>query len=438
MGAGAMDVLIPAGHRQLYAAWTCPEEAHGVVLFAHGSGSGRFSPRNQFVARVLQKAGFATLLLDLLDETEADDRAKVFDIDLLASRMVAAIDWASSEDQAKMLPIGLFGASTGSAAALVAAAQRPDVVRAVVSRGGRPDLAWKILPDVQAPTLLIVGERDAEVRQLNRGARRRLGGPSELRVVPTATHLFEEPGTLQRVAVLAAEWFLDHLVTGVPRESAPRSFVDRADAARRLAAQLHGRTFTDPLVLAIPRGGVVLGAILAEALDAELDVVLSRKLRMPGQPEYALGAIAESGEVYLNAVGPDFPPDLKNYVDQECRHQTDEIRRRRSLFRQEREPARVSGRSVIVVDDGIATGSTMIAALRTLRQQNPLELIVAVPVASPDRLHQVEAECDEAVCLIEAPELQAVGQFYQDFTQVEDEEVVSVLNRFAGQSCEAH
>src|SRR5262249_53710591 len=162
--------------------------------------------------------------MDLLDEGEADDRSKVFDIELLAERLIAAIDWA----QAKSLPIGLFGASTGSAAALVAAAQRPTLVRAVVSRGGRPDLAWNTLPQVQAPTLLLVGERDPEVLQLNRSARRRLAGSSEIRLVPNATHLFAEPGALERVASLAAEWFGDHLADSSPHhEWDERMFVDR-------------------------------------------------------------------------------------------------------------------------------------------------------------------------------------------------------------------
>jgi putative phosphoribosyl transferase len=207
-------------------------------------------------------------------------------------------------------------------------------------------------------------------------------------------------------------------------------FRDREDAARRLAAKLKGRELHDPLVLAIPRGGVVTGAVLAQELGAELDVVLSRKLRAPGQPELAIGAIAEDGQVYLNHLAQEFRDALEDYLDEERRHQIAEIARRRKLFRAGRPQARMEGRSVIVTDDGIATGSTMIAALQAVKTQKPRELIVAVPVASPDRLEEVRRWCDDAVCLLTPEEFWAVGQFYADFTQVEDEEVEELLRKF--------
>jgi len=188
-----------------------PLGAKGIVLFAHGSGSGRFSPRNQFVAAVLQKAGLGTLLIDLLEEEEADDREKVFDIELLAGRLQSAADWLRQEDATSELRLGLFGASTGAAAAVVAAARRPEAVGAVVSRGGRPDLAMDELTEVTAPTLLIVGGRDEVVLQLNRDALGFLRCPKKLVLIPGATHLFPEPGALEEVARLAKGWFCDHL-----------------------------------------------------------------------------------------------------------------------------------------------------------------------------------------------------------------------------------
>lgn len=190
-----------------------PEPAAGIVLFAHGSGSSRFSPRNTYVARALQEAGLATLLFDLLTDEEAADRARVFDIPLLAERLAAATEWIAGQADTSALPIGYFGASTGAAAALVATARGGRDIAAVVSRGGRPDLADTDLPQVRAPTLLIVGGADDVVLELNRMALARLTCEKKLAVVPGATHLFEEPGTLDEVIVLARDWFRDHVQT---------------------------------------------------------------------------------------------------------------------------------------------------------------------------------------------------------------------------------
>jgi pimeloyl-ACP methyl ester carboxylesterase len=210
-------VELLVGEARLAGDLTIPSDARGVVVFAHGSGSGRFSPRNRAVAQMLVEAGLATLLMDLL--TAAEEAVDTwtahlrFDIPLLARRVIGAIDWSAAEDTLANLPVGCFGASTGAAAALIAAAERPERVAAVVSRGGRPDLAGAALPHVTAPTLLIVGERDTEVIRLNQQAQARLGGESHLEIVPGASHLFEEPGALEVVAALAREWFLRYLGT---------------------------------------------------------------------------------------------------------------------------------------------------------------------------------------------------------------------------------
>jgi dienelactone hydrolase len=207
------EVEIPAGDVTLAGDLAIPQGARGVVLFAHGTGSGRHSPRNRLVAEVLQAAGLATLLLDLL--TEDEERADLqtghlrFDIGLLASRLAAAGEWLGRQPDTADLPLGFFGASTGAGAALVAAADRPG--GAIVSRGGRPDLAGDALERVQAPTLLIVGSLDAPVLDMNREALDRLRCVKDLRVVEGASHLFEEPGTLEEVAALARDWFVVHL-----------------------------------------------------------------------------------------------------------------------------------------------------------------------------------------------------------------------------------
>ena len=215
------QVAIPVTNVKLAGTLSVPAGARGIVVFAHGSGSGRFSPRNQAVAQVLIDAGFATLLIDLLTTAEEAEDLRTarlrFDVWLLGQRVIGAIDWLGQEEAEAVgaavggLPVGCFGASTGAAAALIAAAERPSRVDAVVSRGGRPDLAADVLPRVVAPTLLIVGGNDSVVIELNRRAQALLGVESRLEIVPGAGHLFEEPGTLERVASLTRAWFCRHL-----------------------------------------------------------------------------------------------------------------------------------------------------------------------------------------------------------------------------------
>lgn len=217
------EILVPIDEEALPASLAIPQRASGIVVFCHGSGSSRLSPRNRAVAADLREAGLATLLFDLLTEREeAIDRITSeyrFNIRLLAERVVAALDWLGAAPATSHLTPGLFGSSTGAAAALVAAAARPDRVRAVVSRGGRPDLAGDALSMVGAPTLLLVGSEDPDVLELNRDALFRLHSERELRVIPGATHLFIEPGTLERVASEAASFFAAHLEGAVMERS---------------------------------------------------------------------------------------------------------------------------------------------------------------------------------------------------------------------------
>ncbi len=225
MDVRSSTVTVPAGEVDLSADLLVPPQPAGVVLFAHGSGSSRHSPRNVAVAHTLNAGGLGTVLVDLLtpaeDEMDAVTAELRFDIGLLAGRLAAIVDWLATERPGGTASVGLFGASTGAAAALVAAAQRPDLVRAVVSRGGRPDLAGAALDQVRAPTLLLVGGLDEQVIALNQEALSRLTAPAELRVIPGATHLFEEPGTLEQVAEAARRWFQANLpaTVGVPSVS---------------------------------------------------------------------------------------------------------------------------------------------------------------------------------------------------------------------------
>jgi dienelactone hydrolase len=209
------EVGIPAGAATLEGSLRVPNDARGIVLFVHGSGSSRLSPRNQFVAQTLNDAGLATVLFDLLTaEEETMDPRLRFDIGLLAIRLGFATDWASQEPATRNLRIGYFGASTGGGAAMLTAAERPEAVSAIVSRGGRPDLAGAALPAVRAPTLLVVGDADEAVIGMNREAMASMRCEVKLELVPGATHLFEEPGALEQVASLASAWFRQYLPRG--------------------------------------------------------------------------------------------------------------------------------------------------------------------------------------------------------------------------------
>ena len=209
------EILMNINGKNIYGNLKIPEKAEGLVIFAHGSGSGRFSPRNMHVAGILNKSGLGTFLFDLLtaEEEEIDNYSAEFrfNIELLGERLIGVTDWLIKEPAVKGLKLGYFGASTGAAAALTAAAERPSIIHAVVSRGGRPDLAANSLRRVKAPTLLIVGGEDFEVIELNRTAYENITAKKKLEIIPGATHLFEEPGTLEEVARLSAGWFLKYL-----------------------------------------------------------------------------------------------------------------------------------------------------------------------------------------------------------------------------------
>ena len=437
------EMLIPAREVELTGTLALPDRATGLVLFAHGSGSSRFSPRNRRVAAELVAHGLGTLLFDLLtaeeERIDAVDASLRFDIDLLAGRLVAAVDWARSDARIRLLPIGLFGASTGAAAALIAAARRPELVAAVVSRGGRPDLAGEALPLVVAPTLLIVGGADTLVLALNREAARRMKAPCRLSVIPGATHLFEERGTLEEVSRQAGVFLAEHLGAArgmVPApdpdpvdDDDPRRFADRVDAGRVLARALSRHAGADTVVLGLPRGGVPVAYEVATALRAPLDVLVVRKLGVPFQPELGMGAIAEGPTLYVNrelvAECGVSPRELMAVI----RREASEVRGRVVRFHDGRPSADVRGRTVILVDDGIATGATTLAAIRALRRRGAARVILAAPVGARDTIAALRPLVDELVCPSQPRALFAIGAWYDDFRQVPDDEVIRLLER---------
>lgn len=407
-------------------------EPLGLVIFAHGSGSGRLSPRNQYVAEALREGGLATLLLDLLTPDEEQVRANVFDIGLLAKRLLSATRWAREQSHLAELPIGYFGASTGAGAALVAAGEAGDSVSAVVSRGGRPDLAGDALEHVRAPTLLIVGGADIPVVPLNQQALGRMRATKSLVIVPGATHLFEEPGALDEVVGLARQWFLDFL-PDLPKPALhPGRFTDRRQAGQELAKALRRFRADAPLVLGLPRGGVPVAFEVAQALGAELDIILVRKIGAPGHAEYGIGAVVEGREpqLVLNEEAVRMVGASPAYIEEEKARQLEEIERRRDVYRHGRPPVSVADRTVIVVDDGIATGGTMKAVLQALAQAGAARVVLAVPVAPVDALAELSALADDTVCLATPEPFRAVGLHYRDFNQTGDEEVVALLEAY--------
>ena len=424
-------IIMPSDSVHLEGELIIPKDAVGVVLFAHGSGSSRLSPRNQYVAKALRDARIGTLLFDLLTEDEAADRDNVFDIDFLAHRLLDATRWLRDSHEDLGRPLGYFGASTGAAAALVAAAQDP-AISAVVSRGGRPDLAMRHLAAVKAPTLLIVGGNDYGVIELNETAYRALRCEKSLKIVPGATHLFEEPGTLEEVAGLASGWFKHHFRT--PRrvetnDPEPLVYSTREEAGRILARRLMSYAGPDVVVLGIPRGGLPVARQVADALHAPLDVLVVRKLGAPGQPELGIGAVVD-GDHPRAIFNQELVEQLavsRDYIDAEVKRQLKEVNRREASYRSGRKKIPLAGKTVIVIDDGIATGSSVRAALRGARRQKVKRLILAVPVAPAETIEALSSEADEIVCLQTPGDFYAVGQFYRDFHQVADEEVKEIL-----------
>jgi len=425
-------VSIPSDAVHLEGELTIPEHATGIVLFVHGSGSSHLSPRNQFVAGALQNLGLATLLFDLLTEEEAAERENVFDIDFLAHRLSDATRWLLRRADTRDYPLGYFGASTGAAAALVAAAQDKNIA-AVVSRGGRPDLAIRQLAGVRAPTLLIVGGHDFGVIELNEKAYRVLRCEKLLKIVPGATHLFEEPGALEQVSGLAGNWFKRHLrepETANSETDHPIVYTDRTAAGRMLARRLMSYADTDVVVLGIPRGGVPVAKEIAGALGAPLDIIVARKLGAPGQTELGIGAIVDGDHpsaifnwetIYRLGVSED-------YVDAEMSRQLQEVKRREAAYRNGRSAIPLAGKTVILVDDGIATGASVRAALRGVRRRQPGRIVLATPVAPPETIEALRGDADEIVCLETPADFFAVGQFYRDFRQVSDDQVKAILS----------
>jgi predicted phosphoribosyltransferase len=429
------EVNVRAGTALLRGTLAVPPAAVGLVIFAHGSGSYRTSPRSKYVAQALRARGLATLSVDLFNDVEdAVDRldgALRFDIDLLADRIVEVAAWVAAESTVVHLPVAYFATNTLAAAALVAAARRPELVRAVVSCAGRADLAGSALAQVHAPVLFAVGGADSETLELDRSAIARMTVPTQLAIVPGASKSFEEHGALDEVAQLAAEWIVEHFARSLgdtdPARAFGRQFHDRRAAGARLATMLEHHAGTGAIVFGLPRNGLPVADAIAYALDAPLDVWLASKIGMPIQPDLGMGALAEGAALVLDPAIVRWSGSPPHELLELVHRKGAEIRRRARHYRDGRAPLDIRGRTAILVDEGIATPSLLRAAIRGARKRGAAHVVVAAPVAASDAVASLRIDADEVVCLAQPHHLIAVGAWYEDHHSVGEHEAIEIL-----------
>lgn len=430
-----------------------PPEAKALVLFAHGSGSGRHSSRNQYIAEVLNESRFATLLVDLLNqkEKEIDERRRHlrFDINLLTNRLLAITYGLAQEPETIGLDIGYFGSSTGAAAALTSAVKLNGMVKTIVCRGGRLDLTdERILQQIRAPILLIVGSKDSSVIVINRIALNQLSSAEarELAIIPGAGHLLEEEGKIEEVAKIAVEWF-NHFLLGnnlnftnkyrdrrteflsqLRAVSLTMRFRDRIAAGEMLASLLgkYGKE-ENPVVLGIARGGVIIAKAIANMLRAEIDILVPRRLASPLDKERSIGSIMHDGSVYLDKFVIESEGISREYVDAEILRKSNEIEQMMKLYRSKSKVYSIRNRTVFLVDDGAATGSTLIVAARWIRHQQPKRLIIAVPVVPRSIANILRKEADIVEAFRAPSSFKSVEQFYDDFGTIQDAEILDIL-----------
>ena len=440
---------------------TIPLGAQAIVLFAHGSGSSRYSSRNRFIANILNNKGIATLLVDLLSQQEKriDKETKHvrYNIELLTTRFATVTNWLTQQSDTAYFKMGYFGSSTGAAAAL-AATVRLATAKAIVTRGGRPDLVDEsILHQVKVPTLFLVGGNDRPVLAINKRALELLSNAEakELTIIPSAGHLFEEPGKMEEVAHIAADWFECHLlrtdkkfhnkyaiITRTEllsplwnRHRFQIKFKDRFAAGEILASMLgkyknNNQDREGLIVIGIARGGIIVAAAIAEKLNADFDIIIPRKLRSPHDSEKAIGAIMHDDSVYLDKSTLETQCDISGeYIDLEIGHKKKEMEHMLSLYRPHAGEYRIRDRTVILVDDGVATGATIIAAARWIRKQEPKRFVIAVPVAPKGVVKRLKNEADEIEIIRSPSDFKAVEHFYQEFHAVSDDQIMEVVKR---------
>jgi putative phosphoribosyl transferase len=462
-----------------------PMGSSAIIIFAHGSGSGRESERNQRIANILNNAGLATLLVDLLSAKERNiankSMAPEFDIRLLVGRLKSITHWVVRYPATQNLKLGYLGSSTGAAAALIAAAEVNNV-SAIVCRGGRTDLATteNVLENIKAPVLLVVGGKDYPIIEMNKEAYTRLRRTQEkeMIVIPHASHLFEEPNKIEEVAILARNWFERHFMKridygattpGWANSSTPirnhqqhkvmrgkaeitsrflsalrgdvlfrMKFKDRKSAAEVLAtvvkaklkqvADIYDNEEYSITAVGIPRGGAIIADRVATKLSCDFDLIILRRLLAPYSLN-AFGAIVSDGTFYIDQAAVKFLNISETYLEQEKMQQLKEINRRITLYRPQNKEYNFRNRIVVLIDDGAATGASLIAAARMIRRRQSKFLMIAVPVAKSDIVGKLKEEADMVEAIITPSTFAFVSQFYQNYDSVLDTEIIQIMHR---------
>lgn len=417
------DIRVEVGGCELQASLAVPQGPVGVVIFANPD---RHTARDHHVAEALRARGLATIECQLLGDGENE-----YDVELAATRLLAFTDWVLERSTLAHLPIGYLAPGTGAAATLIAASRRPESIRAIVSSGGRADLAGAALPIVRAPTLLIASAKDDSRAEIDREVVDQMTACTQLAVLPGN---FDEPGVIDEVVALACEWLVDHFaqVNAEPiakRGTWGRQFRDRRCAGERLAQLLHRYRGENTVVCGLPRGGVVVADEIAKELDAPLDVWLVRKIGMPIQPELGMGALAEGAALVLDSTNIKWsgatPEDVRAIVHAKA----EEIRRRSQMYRDGLDVLDVHGKTVILVDEGVATAGSLRAAIRGARKRGAARVVVAAPVIAAEALDVLGRDADEVLCLATPRHLIAAGAWYQDFRKPSEHDVVTILTQ---------
>lgn len=424
----AARLLLPAAH-----------ERSPVVVFAHGWGSSKASKRNRAIAEALARAGIAALLFDFTGHGDSGGDAEQAGLEGQCHDLADVLDHVAA--RADLGDVGIAGSSSGGAVAAAIAASDARV-RALVLRAPSAATAFADVARITAPTLIVQGDEDTLLER-NRELAERLAGEHRLCTVAGASHLFEEPRGLATAQRETVRWF-ERWLRGARssaggeshpapalRQPAPTHFLDRTDAGRQLAKRLLDHRGPETVVLALPRGGISVAEPIARELGAEFDVFVSRKIRAPAQPELAIGAIAEGDTVVWNddvlaALGVGAEARAR-----ELERSRQELNERLREYREVRPRARLRGRTVIVVDDGVATGATLLAAIAALAREGAARVVVALPGGAGDTLDRIAArkDVDELVALARPPVFYAVGQLYDDFSPVSSAEVCQALRR---------